>query len=418
MRAYLQPGMLSGVIPAIPSKSDAHRLLICAALSKGETRLHLRGTSQDIDATAACLRSLGAEITRQGAITRVNGIGSVTNTPILDCGESGSTLRFLLPVAAALGSGAVLEGRGRLPQRPITGLTDAMNGHGVSFDSEMLPITVSGKLKSGVFEVPGNVSSQYITGLLLALPLCGEECKIRLTSPLVSRAYVDMTLSAMARFGVRVEILEDGYRIPGGQCYQSPGEVQVEGDWSNAAFFLAAGAIGNPVTVTGLSGASSQPDARILEYLTRFGAKVELCGDAYSVTGGELHGCTIDVGESPDLFPILAVTAAFAKGDTTLCNAARLRIKESDRIESTAALLQNLGGYVTIGEDFLTIHGGSLTGGTVSAWGDHRIAMAAAVAASCAGGPVILEGAEACRKSYPGFFEDFSRLSGRVRLEE
>ena len=416
MDAKLNPSALSGSVSAIPSKSDAHRLLICAALAEGETRLKLRGTSQDIDATAECLSSLGANIIRGETETVVRGIDVLQTHSILDCGESGSTLRFLLPVAAALGADSVLIGRGRLPQRPIDGLVSALQGHGAEFDGMALPISLSGKLAAGRYAISGNVSSQYITGLLLALPLTGGDSEIRLTSPLVSKAYVDLTLSAMKRFGVHVDVTENGYHICGGQRYVSPGEISVEGDWSNAAFFLAAGAIGESVSVTGLSADSSQPDARIIPLLRKFGAETETDGNTYRVYAVKLHGCTIDVDESPDLFPILAVTAAFAEGDTLLCNAARLRIKESDRIETTAELLRGLGGSVDVGEDYLVIHGGGLKGGTISAAGDHRIAMAGAVAAAFAQGDVILTGAEACRKSYPTFFDDYARLGGAVVL--
>ncbi len=417
MEAKLKHSVLSGSIPAIPSKSDAHRLLICAALSEGVTRLKLRGTSQDIDATAACLSALGAKITRGETETVVCGIDVLQKRSTLDCGESGSTLRFLLPVAAALGADSLLIGCGRLPQRPIDGLVSSLSGHGAEFDSSMLPLSVKGKLEAGCYDIPGNVSSQYITGLLLALPLTGGDSEIRLTSPLASKAYVDMTLSAMERFGVDVDATETGYRICGGQRYVSPGEIRVEGDWSNAAFFLAAGALGESVSVTGLSPESSQPDARIISLLKNFGAEVENDGDTYRVSSAKLRGCTVDVDESPDLFPILAVIAAFAEGDTLLCNAARLRIKESDRIATTAALLHDLGGSVEVGKDFLVVHGGGLKGGSVSAAGDHRIAMAGAVAAAFARGEVLLTGAEACRKSYPTFFEDYVRLGGAVALK-
>jgi len=416
MDAILKPSPLSGIIPAIPSKSDAHRLLICAALCEGETKLLLRGGSQDIDATVDCLAALGAEILRCETGVIVRGIRSAKTENVLDCGESGSTLRFLLPVAAALGADSTLTGRGRLPQRPIDGLTEALSGHGVTISGAGLPLVMSGKLQPGVYEIPGNVSSQYITGLLLALPLTGGDCEIRLTSPLVSASYVDMTLSAMKRFGVHADRVPNGFEIPGGQKYVSPGTLQVEGDWSNAAFFLAAGAIGGEVTVTGLCASSSQPDARIFSLLRKFGATGNRSGDTYGVGKGTLSACGIDVDASPDLFPILAVTAAFSKGTTRLYNAARLRIKESDRIETTAAMIRGLGGRVSVGEDFLVVHGTGLSGGEISACGDHRIAMSAAVAAAFAAGETVLHGAEACRKSYPAFFDDFARLGGQVLL--
>ena len=268
MNVRVRPGLLHGAVAAIPSKSDAHRLLIAAALCDAPTHIELPSRSRDIDATAACLRALGADIQDEPGGMSVAPIKKRGESPQLDCGESGTTLRLLLPVAAALYKSAGVTGRGRLPERPLAELIRCLSAHGVQFSNDRLPLTLWGALCSGEYSIPGDVSSQYISGLLLALPLLAGDSSIRLTSPLESAGYVDMTLSALSRFGVRAQTKPDGFFVPGNQAYRSPGNVQAEGDWSNAAFFLAAGAIGKPVTCTGLTQNSAQPDRAILELLS------------------------------------------------------------------------------------------------------------------------------------------------------
>lgn len=414
MIATIAPTPLSGTIPVIASKSDAHRLLILAALSKGETRLRMEQRSEDIDATIGCLRALGAEISLIPDGVSVRGIERVNENPLLDSKESGSTFRFLLPVACALCERAHFTGGGRLPERPIGELMHAMQAHGVAFSAERLPFATSGKLTGGDFSLPGNVSSQYLTGLLLALPLLKEDSKILLTTHLESAAYVDITLHALRRFGIRVETQDGQYKVFGGQSISSPGELRVDGDWSNASFFLAAGALGKPVTVTGISLDSPQGDKAMLDALLRFGASVEAAMDAITVSPARLSGCTIDVGETPDLLPILAVLGACATGETRLVNASRLRLKESDRLASVSAMLISLGGTVEELPDALVITGGSLVGGTVDSVRDHRIAMAAAIASIRCAEQVRILGADAVKKSYPAFFEDFNLLGGHA----
>ena len=412
MIASLKPTKLSGTIPAIASKSDAHRLLILAALCRGETRLIMEQRSEDIDATVACLRALGAKIALVPDGVFVHGIERVNEYPLLDCSESGSTFRFLLPVATALCEHVRFTGSGRLPDRPIGELLTVLQAHGVAFSAERLPFQTTGKLTGGRFSLPGNVSSQYLTGLLLATPLLEEDSTIFLTTRLESAAYVDITLHALKRFGVQVEAQDGGYAVCGGQAIQSPGELRVDGDWSNAAFFLAAGALGNPVTMTGLRLDSPQGDKAILDALKRFGAHVEVAEDRIIVSPAPLSGCTIDVGETPDLLPILAVLGACASGETRLINAARLRFKESDRLASASAMLRALGGRVEELPDALVITGGQLAGGTVDSCRDHRIAMSAAVASIRCANEVTILGADAVKKSYPGFFEDWAILGG------
>ncbi|MEA4869539.1 MAG: 3-phosphoshikimate 1-carboxyvinyltransferase [Christensenella sp.] len=416
MNVTIQPAPLKGGIAAIASKSDAHRLLILASLSKGETCLKMDQRSEDIDATIGCLRALGAEIVLLPDGVRVRGIERVSENPLLDCGESGSTFRFLLPIAAALCERARFVGGGRLPERPIGELMRAMEHHGVAFSANRLPFSTTGKLTGGEYSLPGNVSSQYLTGLLLALPLIREPSRVTLTTGLASAAYVDITLHALRRFGVIINGAGGGYSIPGGQAIQSPGELRVDGDWSNAAFFLAAGAIGAPVRMTGLSLNSPQGDKAILDALLSFGASLQATSKVVSVSPAPLFGCEIDVGETPDLLPILAVLGACANGETRLTNAARLRLKESDRLASVSAMLRALGVAVEEREDALVITGGKLTGGVVNSEKDHRIVMAAAVASiRCRGGMTILN-ADAVNKSYPAFFEDFNRLGGHAHV--
>lgn len=389
MDVRIEPGALRGAVRAISSKSDAHRLLICAALADRETVLSRVDWSEDIGATVACLRALGAQIERKGETLRIRPAKMGEMLPLLDCGESGSTLRFLLPVAAALGGGRFV-GHGRLPDRPQEILLRLLAVHGVSVSAERLPFSLSGGLQGGVFTLPGNVSSQYISGLLFALPLLPEGGEICLSTPLQSAGYVEMTLRSLERFGVKVEQTDSGYLVPGGQRYLSPGEISPEGDWSNAAFFLAAG-----VEVKGLDQKSAQGDRAIERLLPKLG-----------------KGTSVDLTQIPDLLPILAVAAARAEGVTYFVGGERLRLKESDRIETTAALLRALGIKTEELPGGLTVYGGSFTGGTVDGANDHRIVMAAAIAATTAEGAVTIRGSEAVAKSYPRFFEDFECLGG------
>lgn len=416
MNIVISPSKLQGEIAAIPSKSVAHRMLICAAFADAPTTLYIPQTSDDINATAACMEALGATIKIEGASYKVTPIQTPASSPTLDCGESGSTLRFLLPVAAALGNNSHFIGRGRLPQRPLSDLVEAMKEHGTTFDAEQLPLTLGGKLCGGHYRIAGNVSSQYITGLLLALPLTKEDSTIEITTPLESASYINITLSVMRTFGIEVETGENTYHIRGGQSYHSPGTLPVEGDWSNAAFFLTAAALGNGISMSGLNVHSAQGDRKVLRLLQQFGAEKTIEHENIILRAHQLGGCIIDIRDTPDLLPILSVAAAFAKGETTFVNAARLRLKESDRLESTAALINNLGGKATTTDDSITICGTGLIGGTVDSCNDHRIAMATAIAATRCQKDVTIIDAEAVNKSYPGFFEDYNKLGGNANV--
>lgn len=421
MKVRLTPVKLCGSIPAISSKSDAHRLLIAAALSDRETEILCKVLSEDIRATARCLCALGARVDFLAdrmlvhPIPRENTAKEVSVT--LDCGESGSTLRFLLPVVSALGKNGVFTGGGRLPERPVTELREAMEAHGVRFSEQgVFPISTIGKLGIGTYTLRGDVSSQYVTGLLFALPLLSDDSTLRLLPPVESAPYIEMTLSSLMRFGIEVRREGHTYFIKGNQTYCSPGAVSVEGDWSNAAFFLTAGALGAPVTVTGLNPDSPQGDKAILDILRRMGAAVETAGESVTVSPGALHGIAQDMADIPDLAPIFSVAAAAARtGETAIQNAARLRLKESDRLAAIHRMLGSLGVSCTETADGLLIPGGqSISGGETSGFGDHRMVMAAAIASVLAETPVTIDGAEAVEKSYPHFFEDFKRLGGMV----
>ncbi len=413
MTRTIQPGARGGAVRIPASKSQAHRLLIVAALSDAETALRCSGMSRDIAATAACLRALGAQICEDGDWLRVTPIRKVpTGECLLPCGESGSTLRFLLPVVGALGVKAAFLREGRLPQRPLAPLDAELMAHGMDITEDGALLRCEGKLTPGDYTLPGNVSSQYISGLLLALPLLGGESRLTVTGRLESAAYITMTENAQRLAGLSIDRHNQVYIIQGNRRGRLPDSLCVEGDWSNAAFFLALGALSNEgVTVTGLDPESAQGDRAVLELLRCFGAQVTQEGGAVRVRRGRLRAQTIDAAPIPDLIPVLSVVAALAEGETRVVNAARLRLKESDRLTTTAALLRALGGEVEELPDGLVIRGRErLDGGEVDAAGAHRIAMPAAAAAAGCTKPITLHGAACVAKSYPRFWEDFNAL--------
>lgn len=417
MRAIITPQPLSGTVHAISAKSDVHRLLLAAALADAPTQIVCNVLSADIRATANALSALGAAV-------RISDTGIFVmphtekppQTVTVDCGESGSTLRFLLPVVSACGKNGIFCGAGRLPQRPLDDLRQAMEAHGVTFSpAGEFPVHTKGRLTAGRYCLSGNVSSQYITGLLFALPLLSGDSEIVLQTRLASKPYVDMTLHTLRQFGVAVEPTESGYFISGGQRFHSPKKITAQGDWSNAAFFLTAGAIGGAVTVTGLQTDSPQGDRAVLSILARMGARVSAQADAVTISAAPLCGTQIDATDIPDLVPILSVAAAFAQeGRTTVTNAARLRLKESDRLAAICTLLTRLGAKAEETADGLSIEGGGLHGGAVSGFHDHRIVMSAAVGAAFAATKTEIFGSEAVEKSYPQFFTDFKHLGGKA----
>ena len=416
MNQTVLPGPRTGSVRIPASKSQTHRLLICAALGTQPVALRCDGVSADIAATARCLRALGADITDDGAGTlRIVPIaGEMPAHADLFCGESGSTLRFLLPVVGALGADVTFRMEGRLPERPLSPLDAVLAAHGMTIRRDGALLHVSGQLHPGAYELPGDVSSQYISGLLMALPRLPGESTLAVTGKLESAGYIAMTEDALRLSGIRLQKSGRTYTIPGGQTARLPARCRVEGDWSNAAFFLCAGALGGETDITGLSPDSRQSDRAIVNILKDFGADVK-CGDMISVRGNGLCGIKIDISQCPDLFPTLAATACAALGDTIFTNAARLRIKESDRIEAVEKMINSLGGSAESTEDSLTVHGtGTLPGGEVDSFNDHRVVMAAAIAACICENPVIIHDAQAVNKSYPNFFEDYRKLGGKA----
>ena len=407
-------GTLTGTVQAPPSKSQAHRLLLAAFLGGSPSVVENVSSSQDMEATLSACAALGGKFVRENSRLRFLGRENVSSGEIF-CRESGSTLRFLIPVAAALGGEFVFTGAGRLPQRPIAPLVEALSGKGAAFSGTKLPLTVSGKLRAGEIILDPSESSQYLTGLLFALPILEGESRIRLTKPITSRPYVDMTLQVLRQAGILLKEMPDGFLIPGGQR-PALGTVTVEGDWSNSAFWLAAGALCGEVHCHGLRHDSLQGDRAILPLLERFGACVERKEREIIVKPSPLSRLEIDAGDIPDLVPVLAVTAACAEGSTRIVNAGRLRLKESDRLSAVAQNLRAIGGRAKETPDGLIIEGTSLSGGTVDCFGDHRIAMAFAVASLACKEPVTLLGAECVNKSYPEFFDDFQSLGGIVHV--
>lgn len=413
MTRVLEHGPRHGAVSAPSSKSVLHRLLLCAALGEGETTLRCGALSDDVSATAACLRALGAEVTERGDALHVAPIRRAPDGAcLLPCGESGSTLRFLLPVVGALGASAVFRRAGRLARRPLRELTEELARHGMNFRESGDDLSCEGKLLSGDYAITGEVSSQYVTGLLFALALLGDST-LRVTGALASAPYVALTERVLRGVGIRFDKSGNCYTIGGGQRFAPPSPLSVEGDWSAAAPFLCMGALSREgVRVDGLDLNSAQGDRAILDILRRFGAGVETGDGSVTVRRGTLLGVTIDAGDTPDLVPPLAALAAAAGGETRIVNAARLRGKESDRLQSTAAMLRALGANVRVTDDGLAIRGrAALDGGTADAWGDHRIAMAATVAACACAAPVSVRGAECVTKSYPAFWEALEWLS-------
>jgi 3-phosphoshikimate 1-carboxyvinyltransferase len=428
-----------------------HRSIICAGLSSGVSTVDNITISADIRATNNCLEALGVEILslpsrfpgRQAFSYRTRLPLKIVR-PVLDCGESGSTLRFFIPVGATLG-GVTFTGHGKLGSRPLEPYYQIFRKQGLAYQTGAdghLPLTVQGRLQPGNFVLPGDVSSQFVSGLLFALPLLDGPSTLKVLPPVESASYIGLTLAALRNFGIRIEAGPDHvYQIPGRQQYQSPaGRILVEGDWSQAAFWLVAGTISGTVTCQGLDAASLQGDKVILELIRKMGGSLSWTGTA--ATGKKIsdqsaagaanqaadctgltaapaatRGCIIDAADCPDLVPILSVLAAVSAGTTQIIHAERLRLKECDRLAAMATELKKLGACITEQPDGLRIEGrpeGLAGGVTVEAWNDHRVAMSLAIAASRCREPVILQGSESVQKSYPGFWQDLAAVGGKV----
>ena len=403
------PEKLSGHVSAIPSKSQAHRILLCAALSDKPTQVEIPTICDDLSATISCIAGFGGEIEHcYGQSELINPIQISPNSVVAKCGESGSTLRFFMPLAGALGIDTIFHLEGKLPYRPLSPLWEEMERKGcrlswlsrsaLQASGEKISrgvtagLHLTGKLRPGHYRIDGGVSSQFISGLLMALPLLEGESQLELMGRVESKPYIDMTLDVLAKFGVRWH----DFHTKGRQTFQSPGKITVEGDWSNAAFWLAANAIGSNIQISGLDEDSVQGDKAIVGLLRQLD-----------------HDVTVSASDIPDLIPILAVVAAFNQG-AVFSDIQRLRLKESDRVRSIVDMIHALGGHATSDAHTLTIHPVPLTGGSVDSYNDHRIAMAAAIASTACKYPVTILGAECVSKSYPTFWKEFTKLGGKI----
>ncbi len=407
MKVTITPSELSGQIAARASKSQAHRQLICAALSDTPCTIYCDSLSEDILATADCLNALGAEIKYSDGSFSVNPITVPLEGTLLDCRESGSTLRFMVSVVAALGANSTFKMSGRLAERPLSPLAEELEAHGIKLSRPTDDtLKVEGKLTGGNFTLDGSVSSQFVSGLLFALPLLKEESSVTLTGDVQSVDYITMTVRAIKSFGVELDYKDNTYTIKTGS-YHADSEYFVEGDWSNGAFWICAGRLtGGRIVCTNLDAGSPQGDKEIAQI-------------ASALTENGLSYIEIDASNIPDLVPVICVTASATDGAVTVIkNAGRLRIKESDRIKSTAELINNLGGKAEETDDGLIITGvGKFSGGKIDSFNDHRIAMSGAIASLISDGVVEIAGAEAVNKSYPSFWEDFKALGGKITVE-
>lgn len=395
MDVIIKPAKLRGSVKAVSSKSFAHRQIVASLLSDKKTEIIINGFSNDIMRTLSCVKALGGEYEIEDNKATIYPPEAFKKSADIQCGESGTTARIILPVCAALCEKALISGEGRLPERPFIEMTEVLRKKGCEVSSDKLPICISGELESGEFSIRGDVSSQYITGLMMALPNLNSPSKIVLTTPIKSKPYINITTSVLESFGILIEEFEGGYLVPVGK-YITPEKIVCEGDWSNAAFWIVANSLGADIELQNLNYDSVQGDRRIMNIL---------------------DSIEIDVDETPDLFPILAVLAAGREGTTVLSNAGRLRLKESDRIESVFNMLRSLGCDVQKGNDYLEIRGkGELKGGAVDGCNDHRIVMAASIAATICQDTVTIKGAEAVNKSYPSFFEEYRRLGGDINV--
>ncbi len=413
MKAMITPSPLCGEVDIPSSKSASHRAIISAALSKGQSRISGVTMSNDIEATIGAMRALGAVIEADGDDYIVTGITEPPKSAEIDCGESGSTLRFLVPVAAALGVNATFIGHGRLIERPLSAITDLLINHGLSCEytsNVNLPLVISGKMPAGKYEIGGNVSSQYISGLLFALAYIGEKSEIMMTSKLESAGYVDMTIDSLKRFGANISKTETGYIIQKSSLVAA--DTTVEGDWSQAAFFLAAAALGGDIKINGLDKNSVQGDKACLDIFRQIGADIKWEGDVLHAKAGELKPVNIDASQIPDIIPPIAVVLGQCGGQSVINNAYRLRIKESDRLSAIARGLVMNGVSVIETRDSLCIDGSELSGGVIDGFNDHRIVMAFSIGTAFAKKQSTVTDAEAINKSYPKFFDHYKAIGG------
>lgn len=424
------PNGLNGTLRVPVSKSYAHRILICSALADKPTTIIGKLEGEDINATIECLVSIGARIEKISENeTMVFPIKILPdNNPVVDVKESGSTLRFFLPIITALGLKVRVKGSGRISKRPISDLLETLIDKGANTDSFELPMRLSGKITNGDYSIRGDISSQYITGLLLALPILNGDSRLAIDGEIVSKNYVDITLEIMKVFGVNVEITKEGFNIPGNKRYVSPGVVKVEGDWSSACFFASAAALSGDITLTGLNKDSLQGDRIVMQLLKKAGVIVEEIAiisdtqnriDLDSSPGirfakNELNAIGFSAKHCPDIVPIMSIMLARAKGKSIITDTERLRLKESDRLSAILEVLRAMGNEAINENESLIITGGYLTSAEVPSFNDHRMVMSEAISIVGTSEEVKIWGAEAVNKSYPDFFKDYIQLGGEV----
>lgn len=413
--AVFRPSGLSGTVTVPASKSVVHRMLIAAALSDAPTEVVGRIEGKDTEATAKCLSALGAKTERRESGYSVSPL-SYRTSAVAEAGESGSTLRFLVPVAAALGTQTEFKTEGRLSERPIKELAEAMQKHGAEVTVSGKSFFVRGKLRSGKFDIDGTVSSQYITGLLFALPGLSGDSEIVVRGKAVSENYIDITLDVLSRFGIKIDRTASGFYIGGGQTFRSPAKIISEGDWSSAAFFAVGAALSGKVTLENLLPDSAQGDKAVVGILKRMGAEITETGNGLTVIKRELKACSFNAENCPDLVPVMAVAAAAADGVSEISGVSRLKIKESDRLAAIIKNLSALGIRSETDGETLKIFGGRIKGGEAKSFGDHRMAMSAAVAATASDGAVSVDDVDCTAKSYPSFLDDYAALGGRYEI--
>lgn len=414
----ITPTKLKGVIQVPPSKSLAHRAIICASLAKGVSRIDNIEYSKDIQATIKAMKSLGTKIKEYENYLIIDGTTTYTKqNSEIDCEESGSTLRFMVPISIVEENKVHFIGRGNLGKRPLDTFYEIFERQdiGYMYKRDILDLYVIGKLKPDHYLIPGDISSQFITGLLFALPLLKGDSIIEITSTLESKGYIDLTLQMLEQYGIK--IINNDYKsfvIMGNQEYQAH-NYRVEADFSQAAFYLVAGAIGNDVVLTDLNLNSLQGDKATLDILDSMGAKINVVSDGIKVIGENLSATQVDASQCPDVIPVVTVALALAQGKSEVINAKRLRIKECDRIIATRSQINELGGLVVEQPDSMTIKGvNEFNGGTCSSYADHRIAMMLAIAATRCNQPVIIDNMECVEKSYPSFWKDYQSLGGII----
>lgn len=416
MAISITPKRLNGSVNVPPSKSNAHRAIICASLARGKSIIRGIEYSQDIEATISAMKALGTMIFQYEDYLEIDGTTTfMKNNCEINCHESGSTLRFMVPISIVCEANVHFVGQGRLGKRPLDVYYKIFDQQNIAYlyQEDVLDLYIKGQLKAGEFEIPGDVSSQFISGLLFALPLMDDDSKIMITSPLQSKGYIDLTLQMLEQYGIYIENHDyQEFVIKGRQSYQ-PCDYTVEADFSQAAFYLVAGALGNNVVLKGLNLKSKQGDKEAIDILKRMGCQLTLKDDGYQIYPGLLTATSIDGSQCPDIIPVIALACAMSDGITEIKNIARLRIKECDRLSATVEVINQLGGIAVEKEDAMIIEGvKSLRGGKVSSYNDHRMAMMEAIASTVCEDVVVIDDKDCVQKSYPSFWEHFQMLGG------